>query len=185
MNMKQYSFDLFDTCFVRGCGDPENIFDLLAYRVLGDDSSESLRADFAHIRVEGEKRARQLSAEEEITLECIYQNCDFSGLTALTNAEIAGMEMAVEREQLVPVYAVQKRIEELYQRGCAVYYISDMYLPQEFVLGLLKDHGFWREDDRLFLSSAYRKTKRSGTLYRTVSANEGLPKRGWRHYGDH
>ena len=31
--MRYYSFDLFDTCFVRACGDPKNIFDLLAYRI--------------------------------------------------------------------------------------------------------------------------------------------------------
>ena len=30
-----YSFDLFDTCFIRACGAPRNVFDLLAYRVLG------------------------------------------------------------------------------------------------------------------------------------------------------
>lgn len=42
-----YSFDLFDTCFIRACGAPRNVFDLLAYRVLGANSDESARADFA------------------------------------------------------------------------------------------------------------------------------------------
>ena len=41
-----YSFDLFDTCFIRACGAPRNVFDLLAYRVLGANSDESARTDF-------------------------------------------------------------------------------------------------------------------------------------------
>lgn len=40
-----YSFDLFDTCFIRACGAPRNVFDLLAYRVLGANSDESARTD--------------------------------------------------------------------------------------------------------------------------------------------
>ena len=70
--MKCYSFDIFDTCFVRACGNPLNLFDLLAYRILGDDSAESIRMDFSLIRVQGEKRARMLSNEEEVSLEDIY-----------------------------------------------------------------------------------------------------------------
>lgn len=52
-----YSFDLFDTCFIRACGAPRNVFDLLAYRVLGANSDESARADFALERVKGEQES--------------------------------------------------------------------------------------------------------------------------------
>ena len=150
--MRYYSFDLFDTCFVRACGDPKNIFDLLAYRILGDDSSDSVRYDFSQIRIEGEKKARKLSNKKEISLDDIYMNCDFSGLTSLSNKKILMAEMEIEKEQLVPVYSIWKKIRELHQEGHGIYYISDMYLPYEFLLNLLKEYDFWKDKDSLYVS---------------------------------
>lgn len=178
-----YSFDIFDTCFVRSCGNPYNVFDLLAYRTLGD-SSESLRADFVLIRTEGEKNARTLSGQEEVTLADIYASCDFSELTNVSNIEISKAEMEIEREQLVPVYTVRKQIEELHRRGCVVYYISDMYLPQDFLQEILAECGFWLEGDKLYVSSACGKTKRTGNLYKHVAAENGLRFKLWYHWGD-
>ena len=116
-----YSFDLFDTCFIRACGAPRNVFDLLAYRVLGANSDESARTDFALERVKGERKARALSQVEEITLEAIYVCCDFMALTAQSKTEIARLEMQVEREQLVPVYAIREKIKTLHREGHSVY----------------------------------------------------------------
>lgn len=181
--MKTYSFDIFDTCFVRSCGNPHNVFDLLAYRILRD-SSESLRADFALIRTEEEKNARILSGQEEITLADIYASCDFSGLTNIPNIEISKTEMEIEREQLVPVYTVRRQIEELHRKGCVVYYISDMYLPQNFLQELLVEYGFWQEGDKLYVSSTYGKTKHTGNLYKHIAAENGLRFKDWYHWGD-
>ena len=182
--MKCYSFDIFDTCFVRACGNPLNLFDLLAYRILEDDSAESIRMDFSLIRVQGEKRARMLSNEEEVSLEDIYLHCDFTRLTSISNREIAQTEMEIEREQLIPVESMRRKIEEIRQLGNAIYYISDMYLPQDFVFSLLKEYGFWKEGDHLYVSSEYRMTKRSGKLYRYVAKENCLSFNHWKHIGD-
>lgn len=128
-----YSFDIFDTCFVRACGSPHNIFDLLAYQVLGEKSEESLRMDFAAIRIEGERKARLHSGKKEVTLTDIYDCCSFEGLTSMDKQQIAVAEIEIEREQLVPVYSMLQKIEELHRIGESIYYISDMYLPQEFI----------------------------------------------------
>ena len=70
---KEYTCDLFIRSIRHllypACGAPRNVFDLLAYRVLGANSDESARADFALERVKGERKARALSQVEEITLE--------------------------------------------------------------------------------------------------------------------
>ncbi len=182
--MKTYSFDLFDTCLVRACGAPHTVFDLLAYRILGENSSESERADFALIRVEGERRSRISAQEEEVTLDEIYECCDFCGLTPISVSEICEAEKEIECEQLLPVYAVRKHIEELHQRGVAVYYISDMYLPQDFLRQILVKHGFWEEGDKLYVSSAYRKTKQTGNLYRHIAKENELDFKQWHHWGD-
>ena len=150
-----YSFDLFDTCFIRACGAPRNVFDLLAYRVLGANSDESARADFALERVKGERKARALSQVEEITLEAIYVCCDFMALTAQSKTEIARLEMQVEREQLVPVYAIREKIKTLH-----------------------------REGDKLYVSSACGKTKHTGNLYKHIAAENGLRFKDWYHWGD-
>lgn len=182
--MKYYSFDIFDTCFVRACGSPLNVFDLLAYKILGDDSEESHRMDFALIRINGEKKARSELQKEEVRLDEIYSYCSFAGLTSILNKQILQAEIETEMEQLVPVYSIQKKVEELHQNGYPVYYISDMYLPQDVLLSLLKKHGFWKENDKLYVSSEYGLTKHSGNLYRYIATQNHIPYLKWHHYGD-
>ena len=50
-----YSFDVFDTCIVRSCGKPDNIFRLLAEEVVQDKDESRLRA-FVIERKNAEKR---------------------------------------------------------------------------------------------------------------------------------
>lgn len=178
-----YSFDIFDTCFVRACGFPHNIFDLLAYRILGETSSESMRMDFANIRVQGEKMARK-SLKEEVTLDEIYACCDFRGITDLSSEEIALEEQQVEKEQLVVVKSVFDQIEKIRNRGFSIIYISDMYLPEKFLLCLLQENGLWKEGDKLYVSSTYCKTKRTGNLYELVANENHISFKEWSHYGD-
>ena len=182
--MKYYSFDVFDTCFVRACGSPLNVFDLLAYKILGDDSEESHRMDFALIRINGERKARLASQKEEVCLDEIYNYCSFAGLTSIPNEQILQAEIETEMEQLVPVYSIQKKVKELHQNGHSVYYISDMYLPQDVLSNLLKKHGFWKENDKLYVSSEYGITKHSGNLYRYIAMQNQIPFKKWHHYGD-
>ena len=82
MNHLYYSFDIFDTCIIRTCGYPHNVFDLLAIAVLGNKSSNSLRADFVNIRISAEASARK-KKQSEVTLEDIYQECDFNGISSI------------------------------------------------------------------------------------------------------
>ena len=101
--MKSFSFDIFDTCLVRSCGQPAIVFDLLAYRVLGNNDTVSHYIEFARIRREAETKARMSSAREEVTLDEIYSFCDFNGLTLTENEAIAVEEMKLEKELLYPV----------------------------------------------------------------------------------
>ena len=123
-----YSFDIFDTCLIRSCGFSHNVFDLLAIKVLGEKSDWNQRADFVNIRLKAEKQIRN-QKEEEITLQEIYNLCDFSGITDVSPEKIAEMEMEIEKKVLVPVYSIKKSIAKLHSLGINIYYISDMYLP--------------------------------------------------------
>lgn len=184
LQSKIFSFDIFDTCFVRACGSPKNVFDILARRILGEIAEESFLCDFALIRIKAEEKAREESQYEDITLTEIYEYCDFTGLTDMSNAEIMNTEILVEREQLVPVWDLKEKIQGIHNQGKSVMYVSDMYLSRDFLLQLLRGNNFWKEGDKLYVSSEIRKTKQSGALYRYIADENQIKFKDWHHYGD-
>ena len=153
-----YSYDIFDTCLVRTCGEPKHVFDILATKVLGKGSDISTKSDFVLIRMNAEREARNeliLEGNEEISLKDIYHFCDFSIITNLDNNEIMAMELEIEDQVLMPVERIRKEIEQLVEKGAQVVYISDMYLPLDFISRKLKEFGF-HVNKNIYLSSDIR-----------------------------
>lgn len=182
-----YSFDIFDTCFVRTCGSPDFVFDIIAEKVLGKNSSITEKMDFAYIRRNAERIARQKLVNkdcEDISIEEIYSFADFSTLTSVPNEKILAIEIEVEKEVLLPVFETKERIREIHEKGDNVIYISDMYLHSSFLLNLLTENGFFIPGDRLFVSSEERKTKQSGNLFKYIHDSLSLSYKNWHHYGD-
>lgn len=185
--MKIHSFDIFDTCLIRACGRPSVIFDLMAKTILGTHAETAALIDFALIRREGEKKARaklMKSDCEEVSIYDIYDQCDFSPFTDMPKESIISVELVTEDENISPVYHVQKAIEKIHLQGENVLFISDMYLPEEFVLSLLVKHHLWNAGDCLYLSSSIKKTKRTGNLYRYIHHKLKLKYNQWEHCGD-
>lgn len=134
--MNVVSFDIFDTCLIRTCGKPEFVFDLLAERVLGTCCPRTQKMDFAFIRKNGEERARikYLNQDcEEVTLEQIYECCDFSMLTDFDKNAVMQLELEVEQSVLVCVNRIKQIIFKLRQEGNRILFISDMYLSASFL----------------------------------------------------
>ena len=183
MNKKIYSFDIFDTCLIRTCGFPHNVFDLLAIEILGHDKPESWLAEFALIRTKGEEEARKKKAEE-ITLEDIYNECNFSGLTQIDNNQIAQKEIEIEKKVLVPVQSILNKILNLHQKNISVIYISDMYLPDFLLKEILEKNGFWKDGDQLYVSSTSGKTKNDGSLFDLIAKENNYSFKKWYHWGD-
>ena len=178
-----YSFDIFDTCLIRTCGFSHNVFDILALRTLGVDSSESLRADFVNSRITAEARARKRK-KGEVTLQEIYDEFDFPILTLKAKNDILKKEIDIERDVLVAVSSIQNKIVELHECGISVLYISDMYLPEVFIKEILVKYGFWKDGDKLYVSCEVGATKNEGTLYDLVARDNNLSYQHWHHYGD-
>lgn len=178
-----YSFDIFDTCLIRTCGFSHNVFDILALRTLGVDSSESLRADFVNSRITAEARARKRK-KGEVTLQEIYDEFDFPILTLKAKNDILKKEIDIERDVLVAVSSIQNKIVELHECGISVLYISDMYLPEAFIKEILVKYGFWKDGDKLYVSCEVGATKNEGTLYDLVARDNNLSYQYWHHYGD-
>jgi len=182
--MKIYSFDIFDTCLVRKCGAAQNVFDILAFNVLGDDSPESVRMDFANIRIRAEQKTIHKTSKEEITLAEIYQNCDFSGLTSVSNDLIRQAEIDLEKQMLIPVYSVKKMIDELRKKGAQILFISDMYLPSVQILEVLIREELYKTGDKLYVSSEIGLRKHTGNLFRFIQKENNFRYKDWMHFGD-
>lgn len=182
--MKIYSFDILDTCLCRTCGESYAVFDLLAQDVLGIDITPSQLADFRLIRTKGEKIARQKSIAEDVTIEQIYQECDFSGLIDLTLDKIIEREILIERKVLRPIYGTLQKIKKIHSQEQSILYISDMYLPSKFFVEILEEFGFWKEGDKIFVSCEIGNSKVTGNLFRYISRQLNISYREWIHYGD-
>lgn len=182
-----YSFDILDTCLCRTCGSPYSVFDILARKVIGEKISRTQLADFRFIRINGEFKSRRNSKSEDVTIDDIYRECNFTGLTSCPNDKILKYEIEVEKSVLRPIKKTLDVIRKLHSDGKSVLYISDMYLPRSFFVEILIKYGFWKEGDKLYVSCEIGKTKESGNLYNYISKdlNIGLIScYRWHHYGD-
>lgn len=187
MQKKIYSFDIFDTCLIRACGKSIFVFDILAKEVLGPDACISEIRDFSLIRINAEKeaKAKLISQDkEDVTLDEIYSFCDFSSLTKERNDIIKAKELEVEMNVLLPVEKVKKEIVALHKSETQVFFISDMYLPTEFIKNVLIKHGFYNEGDKIFVSGDIKRTKRTGNLFKYVCENNKIRYKDLIHKGN-
>lgn len=187
--MRQYknmvsSFDIFDTCLVRKCGTPENVFLVLAKNILPMATEQEILL-FVNIRINAEIKARQSINAEDITLDKIYEHADFSALTSLSREDLCSMEISTEMALWSPVYETQRIIESKRQRGDKIIFISDMYLPSACIKEWLRDNAIMQNGDALFVSGEIGYTKKTGHLYEYIAKELALPFKHWTHYGDY
>lgn len=182
---KTVSFDIFDTCLCRICGEPQNLFRLLAIEVLGENASLSDIQDFQYIRIVGEQIAKKRNTiKEHVTIEEIYSECDFSTLTNINNNDILCKEISVEESQLSPINNTLDIVRKYHDAGVSILYISDMYLPESFLKEQLDRFGFYKDGDELFISGTIGKSKASGSLFKYVKRKKNTKIFNWIHYGD-
>lgn len=171
-----FSFDVFDTCLARLCGEPRLLFDVLSLKVqkaMGEDCNEHLRELFVVARIES----------SGCNLEEIYENVAKRFPLPDSIQQMVQLELDTEREMLVPIKATKSLVEELRQKG-RILFISDMYLPSSFIREQLVKHGFFKEGDSLYVSDELQAWKYDGSLYKLVHDQENITYRQWHHYGD-
>ena len=160
------SFDVFDTLIFRPFSSPED----LCY-ITGEELSYM---DFRRIRQEAEARARkrryEASGTYEVTLEEIWDQCGM--LTGIPKEK--GMETEMRNElALCRSNPFMKRIyESLRSAGRKIVFTTDMYLPEDFIRKLLVKNGY-DGGERIFLSSAYGRSKADGGLFDEVKREMG------------
>ena len=180
---KTYSFDIFDTCLVRKCGCPDNLFRLLADRALGEVDLSYLK-ELVNSRLNAEKMARKELGKEDVTLDDIYRHLCLESFPNLTIPILKQLELDVESENLSPVRHVLDLIRDYRKKSGRILFISDMYLPSDFLRSLLRQFGFWEEGDSIYVSGEIGLTKYSGNLFRYVQRKEHITRCSWVHIGD-
>lgn len=173
--MRTSSFDIFDTCVVRKCGAPKNLFDVLSYRVFSDDISAEQRLEFIACRQ---------AADETTTFNHLYDTFNYMHPLLLSKAEIMQKELECEREMMVPVETILQKVNDCREKGDFIVFVSDMYLPADFLKKALSELGFYREGDGFYVSGDCGCKKEDGTLFQLIKKTEKLDYRDWHHYGD-
>lgn len=134
-----------------------------------------------------EEHMRQLFVA--VRMECsgnlieIYNSIDKIYPLPLPVEEMVDLELETEHQMLVPIIETRKIVEKIHTTD-RVLFISDMYLPDEFIHKCLVEHGFFKEGDKVFVNDTVGAWKRDGSLYRFIHEKEGIPYHQWNHYGD-
>ena len=135
------TFDVFDTLLIRDVLKPVDVF-RFSYGEIG-----------RYIRILAEMRARKASETGEVTLADINRKCPFS----------CKREVQFEKRICRANPLMKSLYDELKKQGKKMYAISDMYLSQKLISGLLKRAGY---DLPVIVSCEKGCDKTSGKLFR-------------------
>lgn len=179
--MKLASFDIFDTTLIRKCGNPENIFYILAHKLYPNDKAK--REDFLLWRKGAESEARRSSPGKDVTIEDIYASDELKGFDEYTTVQLIEAEKSIEAENLIANPAIRDVICKKRAQGYKICFISDMYMPSDFLKKVLEKEGCIKHDEQVYVSCEYNARKSNGALYRELK--EQLKPQEWEHFGDH
>ena len=178
------SFDVFDTVLIRNVTDPADLFLLVGWRLQRIGLTISPAA-FRSCRVAAERRCRENCGDEEVTFNDIYCELAFTlGWDLKMRRSAESLELKVESQAITANPWALRLIEAARSSGSRIVFISDMYLPAEFIRGLLHRFGLTRDGDQYYVSSEHKATKSSGRLFRLVLKEERVQPWAMTHVGD-
>jgi predicted HAD superfamily hydrolase len=185
-----FSFDIFDTCVTRHYAMPRDLFFDLAhnffnhYTVSGYDEKDVIV--FARLRRLAERQTRLINkiSREDITLHHIYRQLSKLLPWDFDLAEAMNLEMKLEKSSLHTVLPIKLHIDLLRQQGHRIIFISDMYLPTNFIRECLLDKKIAEANDVFYISGDIGLRKSSGNLFRKVIELQGIQPNQLLHCGD-
>ena len=178
------SFDVFDTVVTRLWALPQDLFTVLGERALKAGWVTLEASAFALQRVDAESAARRGVPGAEVRLDEIYAELGRRhGWAEQALQSLIATELELELACSRPVPAAAARLAQARAAGHRIAFISDTYLPQEFVHKLLLQAGAWQEGDALWVSQAHRCSKAGAGLFAKVR-EELQVSADWFHWGD-
>ena len=179
--MKLASFDIFDTTLIRKCGNPGNIFYILSHKLY--PSNKAKCEDFLLWRKGAESEARRRTPGKDVTIEDIYASDELCGFAEYTPAQLIEAEKSIEAENLIANPAIRDVICKKRAQGYTICFISDMYMPSDFLKKVLEKEGCIDHDEQVYVSCEWNARKSNGALYKKLK--EQLKPQEWAHFGDH
>jgi glycosyltransferase involved in cell wall biosynthesis/FMN phosphatase YigB (HAD superfamily) len=179
------SFDIFDTALRRLVRLPTDVFLAMApdVRRIAPDAAVA----FLEIRMRAERVARERGRAfgfGDCTLAEIYAELGaICGLTDEQAAALMAVELARETETLFADPAALRLYRAVRASGRRALFVSDMYLPADFLRETLIRNGF--EEPEVVVSSETRKTKYDGALFPVLVERAGVAPERILHIGDH
>jgi predicted HAD superfamily hydrolase len=191
-NADVLSLDIFDTCLLRRVGHPTHVFRLMDSEMRHSPRFSRLTggcAGFLALRTRCESLSREVLMKQisssEVTLDEIYRELQtVAKLSDEDVAELKRLELEAERKLLLPNPQILDLAKIAVKAGKKVVYVSDMYLPEEFVTEILRTGGFPIADGSVFISGEHRMSKWEGDLYDLVAERIRIPLSKWFHVGD-
>ncbi len=192
-----YSFDIFDTVFSRKVLDPKGIFYYVKWKMQGSDLEFQpyIVQNYPFIRAKSEANVREYysktlqvrnSERREITFNEIFDR--MQSLYHLNDSQIQALkewELEAEYDNVIPNEEMIAYIEQLIDNGETVILISDMYLPKDFVIRLIRKVSEKISELPLFLSSDYGVQKTTKKLFiEAYSSFDNYNFKQWKHCGD-
>jgi FMN phosphatase YigB (HAD superfamily) len=181
------TFDVFDTVITRSVGEPSSLFHLLGEQLLEKGILRGSPEAFARARQSASHRARgAIEPPADVTLAGIYEELVHE-LPYLRNhvAAMMAAELELERTLSRPMPGAGAMIGLARARSRAIAFVSDMYLPEEFIRGLLVNHGLAGPEDPVYVSNARGRMKsRGGALFDYVLAQHSVQPSRALHIGD-
>ena len=183
MTLKVYSFDVFETCLVRGVENPKDLFFELARRISTYTQREIL-LELAQCRIEAEQRARVVSNKEDITIDDIYNHFPELKDWGISSDAMKSEEIQLEFESVHPILEIKNKIKALRAEGKRIIFISDMYLLTSHSSRMLKKYEIAQAEDHIYVSSELGICKGSGKLFTHVLEQEDILPHELLHHGD-
>lgn len=175
-NKRVVSFDIFDTLIERKCLLPTDVFFLSAYKLYNDFEQA---ASFCTLRIRAEQKARERE-NGEVTIDDIY------GIIEKYNSDadtLKTLELKTEQEVCRTKDSGRALFKEALRNGKTVILTTDMYLPLDFIKVLL-DKNEIKGYDEIFLSCAYKKSKKTGQLFNVAMGSLNISASEIVHFGD-
>lgn len=171
------SFDIFDTLFMRKTYLPKDNWDVIGKQICSEWGE---RINFCEMR----EQAAHIKKNENKTLDEIYETlAENANWSKEKTARIKEIELEVELKSLVPRNDVVKLCKSLMDMGKQVFFISDMYLPSEWIACALKKAGIICDVENIWVSCEIKASKSNGSLWRLYKEHIVKEKRAL-HIGD-
>jgi FMN phosphatase YigB (HAD superfamily) len=178
------TFDVFETLLIRAVSPHQAVFDRVGIIAAQEGRIKTSAFAFSRAREAAERRAIAARGDQT-TLSHIYAElAAVAGMQSRDVDRLQNIEMEEEARLLRPIDGVRYLVERSRAIHGRAVFISDMYLPVEFIQQQLERHGFWHERDELFVSHAHGCSKRTGQLFEYVASALSIPVTGITHYGN-